>query len=293
MLYRGSQAVYGHPETHQLSSTGHATATMSQRSSHAAIAPPALMSGGYCRRCAGEHRLGPGNTLDSCRELMRFFADRGTIDLLSTRPSPDPALSTAWLFGQARGKMFGVMECLAPDGSTVTLRAFSGQYNGLWLVEGWVPPLFDVDEFNALCTDTESRVKELGREIDCCKPQSDVWLALRKQRRLLSRNLMQEIHSLYRVTNFRGETVPLAEAFIGTNGIPTGTGDCCAPKLLNYAAKNRLRPTGLAEFYWGRENRSGSRRHDSFNSPCAEKCRPILGFMLCGLIGCDFEKETQ
>ena len=29
----------------------------------------------------------------------------------------------------------------------VLLHAFSGQYNGLWLVDGWVPPLFDIDEF--------------------------------------------------------------------------------------------------------------------------------------------------
>ena len=246
-----------------------------------------VMSGGYCRKCGQEHRLGPGNTLNGCLELMRMLADRGTIDLFSAGPAADPALSTEWLFGPARGKMFGLLECLQQDGSTTILRAFSGQYNGLWLVDGWVPPLFDVGDFNTLCADVERRIKDLGREIDLCAPHSSHWLELRKQRRLLSRQLMRDIHDLYRLTNFRGETVTLAEAFAGENGIPTGTGDCCGPKLLNYAARHRLRPIGLAEFYWGKETRSASRRHDSFNSACAEKCRPILGFMLCGLADCE------
>ena len=213
---------------------------------------------------------------------MRQLAERGTIDLFSSDP-PDPALATDWLFGPARGKMFGILECLRPDGATVMLRAFSGQYNGRWLVEGWAPPLFAVDGFTALCTDVELRIKELGREIEIRPAHSEEWLALRRERRLLSRQLMRKIHGLYRLTNFRGETAPLAEAFLGGGNIPTGTGDCCGPKLLNLAAKTGLRPMGLAEFYWGRENRSGGRRHHTFNGSCAEKCGPILGFMLCGL----------
>jgi hypothetical protein len=236
------------------------------------------------------HRLGPGNTVSLGLELMRLLADRGTIDLFSSRSSPDPALSTGWLFGPARGKMFGLLECLQADGSTTVLRAFSGQYNGRWLIEGWVPPLFDVDAFDALRIETENRIKELGREIEECRPHSDTWLALRKRRRLQSRQLMRDIHGLYRLTNFRGERASLAEAFVGEGGIPTGTGDCCGPKLLNHAATNRLRPIGLTEFYWGRDTRSASRRHSSFNLSCVEKCRPILGFMLCGLNG-DSERK--
>lgn len=229
------------------------------------------------------HRLGPGNSPRLGLELMRLLADRGTIDLFASRSSSDPALSTDWLFGPARGKMFGLLECLRPDGGTTVLRAFSGQYNGRWLVEGWVPPLFDVAAFDALRVEAENRIKELGRKIEECRPHSDTWLALRKRRRLLSRQLMLDIHGLYRLANFRGERASLAEAFLGDSGIPTGTGDCCGPKLLNHAAKNQLRPIGLTEFYWGRDTRSASRLHSSFNSSCAEKCRPILGFMLCGL----------
>jgi hypothetical protein len=94
---------------------------------------------------------------------------------------------------------------------------------------------------------------------------------------------MQDIHRLYTLTNFRGELRPLTEAFTASGGIPTGTGDCCAPKLLNQAIQKCLLPLGMAEFYWGRENSSQTRHHGRFYPSCDTKCTPILGFMLCGL----------
>ncbi len=244
---------------------------------------PQTESRGCCRRCKTIHRLGSSKATTHCLSLMAQFNARRSIDLFSADPDKDEELKTEYLFGPARGKMFGVMHCKRPDGTTQLLRAFSGQYNGRWEVEGWVPPLFDVTDFSRISDKIEKQIKTIGREIDQSSPHSDKWLQLRKIRRKLSQDLMQDIHSLYRLTNFNGETATLYQAYINRNGIPTGTGDCCAPKLLNYAAQNRLIPLGIAEFYWGRENSSGSRRHGSFYSSCREKCEPILGFMLCGL----------
>jgi hypothetical protein len=216
---------------------------------------------------------------------MELLANHATIDLFAGRAVELPTLTTDWLFGPARGKMFGLLECLRPDGTPTFLRAFSGQYNGHWLVDGWVPPLFDVEEFQAISGNGGLPIKELGREIAGCVTHAERWLNLRQERRRLSRQLMRDLHGLYRLTNFRGETAGLAEIFVGGTGIPTGTGDCCAPKLLNYAANRQLRPVGLTEFYWGRENRSGTRQHGTCSGSCREKCLPILGFMLCGLDG--------
>jgi hypothetical protein len=260
--------------------TGHATARIQEQ---IAAGTAADRTGGFCRRCGREHWLGTGNTRLFGRHLMHRLDRLGTIDLCPARPGTATALATAPLFGPERGKMFGLMECAAPGGKTVILYAFSGQYNGVWLVDGWVPPLFEVDDFFTLTADTERTIKRLGREIELHPPQSNDWLTLRAERRMLSRKLMHDIHSLYRLTNFRGETASLKQAFAGGNGIPTGTGDCCAPKLINFAAANGLRPLGLSEFFWGRENRSGGHRHGAFAASCTEKCRPILGFMLCGL----------
>lgn len=54
-----------------------------------------------------------------------------------------PGLSTSILRGADGGKMFGVLVVEAPDGRVGFLKAFSGQLQQAWDVEGWVPPVFD------------------------------------------------------------------------------------------------------------------------------------------------------
>lgn len=249
------------------------------------MAPPAAF--GHCRACGREHRLGEGGARRHCLELMGLLEDRGTVDLSATSTNPDPRFATDPLFGEARGKMFGVLECRSQDGELVVLRAFSGQCNGVWEAPGWAPPLFDVREFDSLSCEVEKEIKRLGREMLRPECGGENVRELQRQRRRLSQGLMRDIHGLYRLRNFRGEETTLAAAFEkkngGENGIPTGSGDCCAPKLLNLAARHNLIPLGIAEFYWGRENRSGGRQHGRFYPSCHDKCSPILGFLLCGL----------
>jgi len=84
------------------------------------------------------------------------------------------------------------------------------------------------------------------------------------------------------VNNFRGQSAILDEVIGSTRNKPTGIGDCCAPKLLNHAALSNLTPVSLAEFYFGRENRSDTRQHGRFYPPCEDKCQPLLGYLLCG-----------
>jgi len=194
----------------------------------------------------------------------------------------DREVNTDYLYGEARGKMFGVLVCKAPDGATETLKAFSGQYNGQWELKGWVPPLFDVQQFHRLHDPVEKKIKALGREAAETADENSVQQIL-EQRKQLSRKLMKDIHALYTLHNYRAEQCSLAALFPDNRGIPTGTGDCCAPKLLNYAALHNLQPLGLAEFYWGKTNRSASRHEGQFYPACTNKCAPILGFLLCGL----------
>ena len=202
------------------------------------------------------------------------------LDLHVSEKNSDSKFSTDYLFGESRGQMFGIMECEGNNGNILALRAFSGQYNGAWYIKGWVPPLINIDEFDKLVSRTDKKIKFLGKEIE--KQTRDVQRQrLKAKRKRLSQELMKDIHKLYTVYNFRSETAKLSDFFSG--GIPTGSGDCCAPKLLNYAIQNNLKPLSLAEFYWGKENKSKTRKHGVFYSSCKEKCQPILGFMLCGL----------
>ncbi len=245
-------------------------------------ADTALSCSGYCPHCKTEHSLGQGAARTYCLELMQILEEKKRIDLQSGDDKANPMLSTDYLFGKARGQMFGVMVYRHPDGSTGTLRAFSGQYNGIWHVKGWAPPLVDEKIFQNISYGVEKEIKRIGRRIDVTPPSLERKNLVRR-RKSLSQQLMKDIHALYKLVNFRGQSSSLHGAFTGPKGIPTGTGDCCGPKLLHYAATHGLKPLGLAEFYWGKENKSGSRKHGRFYSSCKAKCQQILGFMLCGL----------
>jgi hypothetical protein len=237
---------------------------------------------GYCNHCKTEHSLSSDKAQKICLKLMQILDEKKRIDFTVSNHQADPRFSTEYLFGEARGKMFGVLVCKDLDDSEHILQSFSGQYNGIWEADGWAPPLFNTNILHNISQDVEKKIKELGRKIKLQNPNSKKKSALIKERKSLSQNLMKDIHALYIVSNFSGDSKPLETVYIGS-GIPTGTGDCCAPKLLNYAAQHNLTPVSLAEFYWGKENLSGTRKHGKFYSSCLDKCQPILGYMLCGL----------
>ncbi|NJB68291.1 hypothetical protein GGQ74_001964 [Desulfobaculum xiamenense] len=248
-----------------------------------AISTRDVACSGFCAHCGREHALPVGDALVAARELARVLDVSGRMDFDMDEAHADPRLALSHLWGEARGQMFGVMVCEDAEGRRHVLRAFSGQYNGLWRVDGWVPPVLDVDAFHRIGDPVERAIKALGREM-AALPTSDPRRAeLSRRRKAMSQHLMRDFHDLYRLRNFHGDERPMAEVFLGGGGMPTGVGDCCAPKLLNHAVRHGLRPLGLVEFYWGRENRSGTRTHGLCYPACDGKCRPILGFMLCGL----------
>ena len=179
--------------------------------------------------------------------------------------------------------MFGVLVARAPSGEQICFRAFSGQYNGLWQVPGWVDPVFDLNTFHQVHDREEREIKRLTKKISRLASGDQDLQEFVQMRKEKSQQLMRSIHSLYRLRNFQGQTAGLEKIFGTNKGIPSGAGDCCAPKLLQHAALHGLKPLGLAEFYLGRENASDTRQHGNFYPSCRAKCYPILGFMLCGL----------
>ncbi len=136
-----------------------------------------------------------------------------------------------------------------------------------------------------------------GRERDQLKQERDAILhplkrildqnddlirELKQRRKLRSRQLQTQMHDAYRLMNFLGTSSSLRELMPA--GIPTGTGDCCAPKLLHYAASHQLKPIAMAEFWWGDgDGGTGRKIQGEFYGACKERCQPLMGFMLAGL----------
>ena len=116
---------------------------------------------GYCTRCETFHQLPQGNSYQYALQLLQRIDDAEYIDFDTHLVNRDPDLKTEYLFGEARGKMFGVLECLTKEGNRTFLHGFSGQYNGRWRVNGWVEPLFDVDAWHSTNVDVEKEIKRL------------------------------------------------------------------------------------------------------------------------------------
>ena len=107
---------------------------------------------------------------------------------------------------------------------------------------------------------------------------------LKVRRKVMSEALQERIFRLFVVRNALGERRDLVEVFkqLGTLP-PAGAGECCAPRLLNYAFNNGLKPVCMAEFWWGDSPTGEVRHHGHFYPACRSKCKPILDFMLQGL----------
>ncbi len=105
---------------------------------------------------------------------------------------------------------------------------------------------------------------------------------LKQERKALSRQLQAQMHAVYSLTNFSGQSRVLKELMPG-GSMPTGTGDCCAPKLLHYAATQGLKPLAMAEFWWGSSSVNQDKVQGQFYGACAERCQPLMGFLLSGL----------
>ena len=86
------------------------------------------------------------------------------------------------------------------------------------------------------------------------------------------------------VHNGAGESLSIWEIFsCGGLTPPGGTGDCAAPKLLNYAFAHGLDPLAMGEFWYGASPDTAVRTHGHFYPSCTSKCGPLLGYMMKGL----------
>lgn len=117
--------------------------------------------------------------------------------------------------------------------------------------------------------------------------------ALKRKRHEASDRLQRWLFSQFLMRNGRGEERPLPEIFSDYYRLhtkippstlpPSGSGECCEPKLLQYAFLHGMRPRQIAMFWWGRSPEAEVRHHGQFYPACQGKCRPLLSWMLQGV----------
>lgn len=186
-----------------------------------------------------------------------------------------------------QGKMFGVLVVETKEKEYRYLKAFSSVLDGKHEMAGFVPPVFDF-------TDPNGYFRQQEAVISSMKDPSE-------ERKQKSRLLQRWLFSQYRMLSASGEPKNLLEVFRAEKPIlseevyfsgerskadnlpPAGSGECCAPKLLQYALKNQYKPLALAEFWIGAPDARELRQEGYFYGACMGKCRPILRHMLLGI----------
>lgn len=140
----------------------------------------------------------------------------------------------------------------------------------------------DKAQLRRLMKSCEASVAEHQEALDVLEREIE---ALKRERREGSDALQRWLFDQYVMLNAKGMRRTLIDIFARFNGTlpPAGAGDCCAPKLLQFAYAHKLRPVSLAEFWLGAPPPTEVRRHLQFYPPCRSKCYPILQFMLQGL----------
>lgn len=266
-----------------------------------------------------------------------------------------------------QGKMLGVLAVEAPDGTKGYLAAFSGSVNDKNIIDGFVPPIYDLldpeggfkkgeTELNHLNSqirqlEDSQELKDMKEAFKACQESAGIEIsemkakmaltkkkreaireagagteqrqsliresqfekaelrrlklsweericrimegissieedikALKSARAEKSEKLQKWIFDQFVVTNALGEESSLTDIFTACGQTPPGgTGECAAPKLLQYAYTNGLRPLAMGEFWYGESPDGPVRTHGHFYPSCTSKCGPLLKYMLKGL----------
>ncbi|MCF0238509.1 MAG: RluA family pseudouridine synthase [Sphaerochaetaceae bacterium] len=169
------------------------------------------------------------------------------MDILDTHP-----IGKTFLLPNC-GRMFGVLIC--EDNSV--LYSVSGDSDDENLSKvlklPFVSPCYDKKNYTSICNKYNDLIKGTSAE----------------NRKLLSRECWEQLKSLYSFYTFNGSTFTFDK--MGCD-IPSGSGDCCEPRLLSHCFKKGLKPVSMACFFYG----NGTYPHKAFTNPCEHRCKNLL-----------------
>lgn len=206
------------------------------------------------------------------------------------------------------GKMFGVLVVEKPqeeenqERQLFFLAAYSGLLAGRNDWSWFVPPVFDAQQPDGHFKQTEKVITAINTVLQTLVPDERLAVELHEYRKRMSEELQMWLFRQYHMLNACGEERDLIDLWRDYHSVrvrhkfpypPGGAGDCCAPKLLQYAYQQGLKPLCMAEFWIGETPRSEVRHDGQFYPACRGKCLPILIWMLKGLQVEDNPQESD
>ena len=160
--------------------------------------------------------------------------------------------------------MLGVLVCKDKKGEEVALVTNSGNAKRMHNVQCamqnyeliYVDSIVSAEQIEKALSENDKRIHELTEKIASESAHSESGnmnfelKKLRTEREKLCTESLEKVHALYNFHYIDGKILSLKEICARYNQgklPPTGTGDCCAPKLFDYAFSHELFPISLAE----------------------------------------------
>lgn len=187
-----------------------------------------------------------------------------------------------------QGIMIGTLVCFNKNKQRIILHAVSGISNILVLQNNQdipkrivVPPIVDIKKIEHALKKNDKKIHVLTKKINNYFKDKTKTQKLITKRTKLTDYSLKKVFSLYNFTRFDKTKISLNIIIKNHNNKfpPTGTGDCCAPKLLSFAFKNELFPISMDEVFYGNDTKNKINKTSYF--PCDERC----GFILPEILG--------
>ncbi|NAZ52046.1 RluA family pseudouridine synthase [Vibrio toranzoniae] len=134
-------------------------------------------------------------------------------------------------------------------------------------------------DLKALRIEWKQKIAERQLQVDAIESE----LKNRKQDyQTISAELEAQRLNHYRFINQATESKSLLDLLEGKDALE-GSGDCCLPKLLNFAFEYGFKPLALSEFWWGLPPTDVIRQHGNLYPVCQSKSFEILDHQLNGI----------
>ncbi|MFA0046399.1 pseudouridine synthase [Vibrio sp. 10N.261.51.F11] len=134
-------------------------------------------------------------------------------------------------------------------------------------------------DLKALRIEWKQKIAERQSHVDLIESE----LKYRKQdHQAVSQQLETQRLSHYRFIDQAKQSKSLLELLDGKDALE-GSGDCCLPKLLNFAFEHGFKPLALSEFWWGLPPTDIIRQHANLYPVCQSKSFEILDHQLSGI----------
>lgn len=178
--------------------------------------------------------------------------------------------------------MLGSLICKDKNNEKVKLFAISGSTKKIKKNKDddliFVDAIVSAEQIEKALEKNDDEIHALTNTINSFSGPTEVLDSLKKKRLELTSQSQKNVFNLYSFYCIDGKKRSLNE-ICKNNFPPTGTGECCEPKLLNYAFKNNLQPLSMAEILFRRDEKI-EEQDIKVIPPCDERCSLILPSML-------------